>query len=298
MDMPLAKYRRRSAAFTLIELLVVIGIIALLVGLLLPAVQKIRDAANRMKCANNMKQVALALHNYESANGAFPPARMSKPKNHWWVTSILPFLEQGNVESRYRWDVNWNDPANGSITQARLAVLMCPAAPAGRTDPNGRGINDYPALNHVATGNPILSQPPDVTLNGVLGANHSRQVAEVTDGTSHTILLAEDAGRNQLWRAGRLVSPTGAGGGAWAGAASEVALHGATADGSQVAPGGAGPWMCAINCTNNGEVYSFHSGGANIAMTDGSVRFLKQNTDIRILAAFVTRAGGETNALE
>jgi len=292
---PVGNVRRRRTGFTLIELLVVIGIIALLIGLLLPAVQKIRGAANRVQCANNMKQVALALHNYESANDAFPPARTSKPKNHWWVTSVLPFLEQGNVENRYRWDVHWNDPANSIITQARLGVLICPAAPSGRTDPNGRGINDYPALNHVSPSNPVLSQPADPTLNGVLGVNHSRRVAEVTDGTSHTILLAEDAGRNQLWRAGRFVE-IGAGGGAWAGAASEVALHGATADGAQIAPSGGGPWPCAINCTNNGEVYSFHSGGANVALTDGSVRFVKQSMDIRVLAALVTRAGGETVA--
>jgi prepilin-type N-terminal cleavage/methylation domain-containing protein/prepilin-type processing-associated H-X9-DG protein len=282
-------------AFTLVELLVVIAIIAILIGLLLPAVQKVRDAANRMKCANNMKQVALAIHNYESANEAFPAAHVSTPKRHWWVPAILPFLEQANVESRYRWDANWNNAANDSVTRARLSVLVCPAAPSARTDQSGRGVNDYPALNHVIQDNPAISPAPpkDLTGNGVLGINQSRPLAAVTDGTSNTILLAEDAGRPQLWRAGRFVSATGAGGGAWAGGSSEIALNGASSDGGNVATNGTGPWPCAVNCTNNGEIYGFHAGGANVALADGSVRFLRSNIDIRVLAALVTRSGGE-----
>jgi prepilin-type N-terminal cleavage/methylation domain-containing protein/prepilin-type processing-associated H-X9-DG protein len=287
--------RAARPGFTLIELLVVIAIIAILIGLLLPAVQKVRDAANRMKCQNNIRQAVLALHNYESANGALPPAHLSTPKRHWWVAAVLPFLEQDNVEAQYRWDVNWNHASNDPVTRARLAVLVCPAAPGGRTGDKERGVNDYPALNHVARKNPAITPTPpkDKTGNGVLGINQPRPLGDITDGTSNTILLAEDAGRPQLWQAGRFVNATGAGGGAWAGGSSEIALNGATADGSALAPNGAGPWTCAINCTNHGEVYSFHAGGANIAMADGSVRFVRTGLDIRVLAALVTRAGGE-----
>ena len=286
-------HRHTPRAFTLIELLVVIAIIAILIGLLLPAVQKVREAANRMRCASQMRQVALALHNYESANEVLPPAHVSSPKRHGWVQAILPFLEQDAVARLYRNDIHWNNPDNDPATQARVPILVCPSAPTGRQD-DGRAVTDYVALNHVAAGNPAVpSAPADISGNGVLGANRTRQIGEITDGTSNTVLLAEDAGRPQLWRNGRLIGATGGGAAAWAGAGSEVALHGATADGERVVPAAPGPWPCAINCTNTSEVYAFHTGGANMALTDGSVRFVRAGVDIRVLAALITRAGGE-----
>ena len=296
MRIAMRAHRPIPRAFTLIELLVVIAIIAILIGLLLPAVQKVRAAANRMKCSSQMRQVALALHNYESANEAFPPAHVSSPKRHGWVQAVLPFLEQDAVARLYRLDAHWNHPDNDPATRNRVSILVCPSAPAGRRD-DGRGVTDYAALNHVAAGNPAVpSAPADISGNGVLGANRPRQIGEVTDGTSNTVLVAEDAGRPQLWRNGRLVSATGGGGAAWAGAGSEVALHGATSDGERVSPTAPGPWPCAVNCTNNSEVYAFHSGGANVALADGSVRFLRAGLDIRVLAALITRAGGEVVA--
>ena len=287
-------HRPNPRGFTLIELLVVIAIIAILIGLLLPAVQKIREAANRMKCASQMRQVALALHNYESANEAFPPAHVWSPKRHGWVQAVLPFMEQDAVARLYRTDVHWNNPANDPATRARVPLLLCPSAPSGRQD-DGRAVTDYAALNHVAAGNPAITPaaPSDISGNGVLGANRPRHIGEVTDGTSNTVLLTEDAGRPQLWQNGRFVAATGGGGSAWAGAGSEVTLHGATPDGERVAPNAPGPWPCAINCTNNSEVYAFQPGGANVALADGSVRFLRADLDIRVLAALITRAGGE-----
>jgi len=233
-------FRRRTlfqaarGAFTLVELLVVIALIGVLIGLLLPAVQKVREAANRSTCTNNLKQAGLALHNYETVQGGLPPVRVTTPKTHGWVQAILPFIEQENLSKQYRLDVNWNDSANAEVSRAQLKLLLCPSAPGGRRAEQDRGVSDYPALNHVAASNPQISPPPpvDPSRNGVLGVNRSRQLAEIMDGTSNTIMLAEDAGRNQLWQAGRQVSATGAGGSAWAGASGDITLQGATPDGA------------------------------------------------------------------
>jgi prepilin-type processing-associated H-X9-DG protein len=238
--------------------------------------------------------VAIALHNYESANGAFPPAQVITPKRHGWVSMILPYIEQDALRASYRLDVHWNNRVNNPVTTAQLPLLVCPSAPAGRTDA-GRGVTDYAVLNHVATNNPAITPTPPVDRagNGVFGFNRPRQISEITDGMSSTIAVAEDAGRPELWQRGRFVSATGGGGAAWAGAGSQIGLQGATADGARVSPVAPGPWACAVNCTNNGEVYSFHPGGANVAMADGSLRFVRAGIDIRVLSALITRAGGE-----
>jgi prepilin-type processing-associated H-X9-DG protein len=112
-------------------------------------------------------------------------------------------------------------------------------------------------------------------------------LSQITDGTSHTILVTEDAGRPTLWQAGRRGQDLISNGAPWAGYNNGFYVHGSNSDGT----GAWGP--CAINCTNNRQVYSFHSGGANAVFADGSVHFLQKGMSIRILTALVTRAGGE-----
>jgi prepilin-type N-terminal cleavage/methylation domain-containing protein/prepilin-type processing-associated H-X9-DG protein len=281
---------KRSPAFTLIELLVVIAIIAILIGLLLPAVQKVREAAARMKCQNNLKQLGLALHNHHDAYGGFPPARVSASATSCsWPPFILPYIEQGPLYSQYRFDARWDDTAttnNGNVIKTAIPVFECPSGP---TRTWVRAPLDYPATTQVTTPNSFLTRPPakDTSFEGVLGKDVRRRITDVTDGSSNTLLLAEDAGRDQLWQMGKKISDTGGGTGSWGNPGNTIALTGFD-PATKTAPG-----PCAINCENNNEIYSFHTGGANAVFTDGSVRFLKATAPLQVVSDLITRAGNE-----
>src|SRR5687767_4840765 len=131
-----SRLRPAHGGFTLIELLVVIAIIAILIGLLLPAVQKVREAANRMSCQNNLKQLGLALHLFHDTNGTFPPAFINNGPDgtggnfvHGWGPFILPHIEQQALFDRYRWDVAQHRPENAPVVSTHLKMFQCPSAP-------------------------------------------------------------------------------------------------------------------------------------------------------------------------
>jgi prepilin-type N-terminal cleavage/methylation domain-containing protein len=197
---------KRRRGFTLIELLVVIAIIGVVIALLLPAVQKVREAANRAKCSSNLHNVGLALHHFHDVNGKFPPGGVTGPL-HGWVAFLLPYLEQKPIADLYHWEVNSNDSSNWAAYRTQLRILQCPSAEPDRVHPNydQAACIDYAAIKGV---DPILAErgwiKPVGNYDGAMPVNFMARVADITDGTSQTIMIAEDAGRPQIWRAGRL----------------------------------------------------------------------------------------------
>src|SRR5262249_34822914 len=203
---------KTRSGFTLIELLVVIAIIAVLLGLLVPAVQKVREAASRMKCANNLKQAGLALHQFHDANGGFPPGEVAghfprlgvrTTAAHGSWTFLLPYLEQQALFDTYRKDLDFFDPANQPAVNHHLKVLQCPSAKPDRVhafqivfQTGTAACIDYAPIREVDRTLADLELIDRVgDYRGVMPLNGMTRLTDITDGTSQTILVAEDAGR-------------------------------------------------------------------------------------------------------
>jgi prepilin-type processing-associated H-X9-DG protein/prepilin-type N-terminal cleavage/methylation domain-containing protein len=293
-------------AFTLIELLVSIAIMATLTGLLLPAVQKVREAAARAKCQNNLKQIGLACHQFHTTHDGFPPGRVIGPfapfnvpldVEHGSFPFFLPYLEQGALSRRYRYDVSWFHPDNQSAVTTHLKVAHCPSAEPDRVVTGGRGLG-YGGKAACVDYAPIRVVDPALVNSGLVDRVSIYQGSMCTnfmgnmhrtipDGLSTSILFGEVAGRPESFVAGRKVPGSDEVlGGPWAALENGLIVKGYSFDGTT------SPGRCAINC-NNQDVYSFHPGGANIVFADGHVQFVSAGIDIREFVKMVTRAGGE-----
>jgi prepilin-type N-terminal cleavage/methylation domain-containing protein/prepilin-type processing-associated H-X9-DG protein len=321
----------KRTGFTLIELLVVIAIIAILIGLLLPAVQKVREAAARMQCQNNLKQLSLAAHNYHDAYGKLPPGR-----NRFAISThayLLPYIEQDNVHRLVNFDANWDSAANAEARPIVIKTFLCPS------DPVQTGTAQFAGNNYRTNqGNGILhGQPPSSSSDGNFGmpppngpfvpnmgspsfnlVQHT--LMAITDGTSNTAAFSEHLKGDY---SNAIASPTDT---FWLGSA--VGLYPSTQDeaiamcngidwtnlmyqGSVVDVGA--PWLRGYHSTTvyfhtnvpntrscafpPGRVMttasSAHTNGVNVSMCDGSVRFVSNTIPLAAWRAMGSRDGGE-----
>ena len=315
--------REKRRAFTLIELLVVIAIIAILIALLLPAVQQAREAARRTQCKNNMKQIGLALHNYESTSTCFPigsDAPWDRIPN--WRLHIFPFLEQANLYARMDFNLSFSGNVSNANTTAlsnnKIASYICPSSPL---DPNADSSVGTTYNNNLRTQIPmyvgISGATPDIagrtvgsasnyggfyTNNGMLLHNQITRIRDAVDGTSNVMMVAEQSGRvgTRDMRSGYYGGYTGAtsfgltppapvsatnpaGRDSWSTGLTSVQYR---INSPTMAAGSDNPWDA------NTVINSFHVGGIHGLLGDGSVRFISDNVDMGILRNLCSREDG------
>lgn len=305
--------RRRRTAFTLIELLVVIAIIAILIALLVPAVQKAREAGARMQCVNNLKQIGLGLHNYHSGYKAFPPG--SNSLGFTVIAQLLPYIEQEPLYLQIQFNVQATNASNAGPTAVTLAVLWCPSDPINQV-PAGGGGNNYFA--NYGT-DPLFFQTSS-TANGVFSLREKGpgiSITQITDGSSNTAAFSElrkGDFNNAMYSPPDWLNASSLGAPTTIDQAYSLCQGINTANLSYQWFSAGGEWLndsdtgtaylhCgppnSINCGFPGNLTfcvnasSAHPGGVNLLLCDGSVQFIGSNINLATWRALGTRATGD-----
>lgn len=320
-------------AFTLIELLVVIAIIAILIGLLLPAVHKVREAAARIQCQNNLKQLGLAAHNYHDVNGWLPPGVAQPGPDGRWTNlfvELLPQIEQGNVANRWdTFNVNLNYGGDGTVAATPIGTFICPSAGVDsnpiRFGSSSRGVSTYGG-NAGTKGYPSFRATNDGMFGYSTATNRNAvRLTDATDGLSNTILFGErivgDPNLDSFMNAPIAPAPAPAFStlssyAAWAGNFGPTAGAGTLLSAGRSLnyghpapytpplqpppplppiPPPIIPWPTfSILVWDRTTAYgSRHTGGVNLALGDASVRFARTSLDLYVLQCLSTRGGGE-----
>jgi len=323
--MPTATDRRcqpRQRAFTLIELLVVIAIIAILIALLLPAVQQAREAARRTQCRNNLKQIGLAIHNYESSHKMFPPGRLGFPMVFSAQAHILPYMDNSTLYNLIDFNTrpSFTTPAPSPMSRNDIAVrtiiphYLCPSD-FGSVRGSEFGPTNYVAVAGSGTG----ASNSINTGDGVMYSRSSTRFRDVTDGMSNTACFGEHtlgvggnpsspSGSAPTNPEGEVLELTGAtpttdascvvgAGGNWSGNRGAKWMNGHYGDTlyNHYYPPNARQFDCGNASHNFGltAARSRHEGGVMLLICDGSVRFVSENIDLTNWRSIATRAGGE-----
>lgn len=300
-------------AFTLVELLVVIAIIGTLVGLLLPAVQAAREAARRTSCTNNMRQIGLSFHNYVTAFNKLPnsrPVAKTTPASVMsWPVLVLDYFEEGSLARLYDKTVPWNRGSNATAGQTVVPLFVCasgpgssrlPAAGTG-TDIDGKvmGPLDYIVMHRLRhrfyTANGLTNPAGTADHEGPLVNGRDSKLAEILDGLSHTIMVMESAARPNHFLVKKaqntlLPRPEGFG---WTDPDGASGSMDGTDSVTGAINGSSGKGTCIMSCNNDSEPYSFHPAGMNVAMADGSSRYISDSISAAVFAALLTAKAGD-----
>jgi type II secretory pathway pseudopilin PulG len=308
-------HRQSRAGFTLPELLLIVAIVAVVLALLVPALFKAHEAANRVHCANNLRQLGQACISFEKSYQYFPTSIKDTGPQRSWMVQILPWIGRSDLARQYDYHKNWCDPANAAVVSQQIPLLYCPASPGGPRAASGvvrlktndasgdRVIVKHSFAEAACSDYAVIHQVKDIAYSngfanaygpGMLAEDLFPRVSDIADGLSNTLMINESAGRPDEWM-GRQMTRTDVkpGDAVWASRDNDFSFRGFTLDedSQRYVNKASGP--CAVNCSNIEGIYSFHRGGSQAVFGDGAVRFISQGVSTQLFARLVTRAGGE-----